>query len=91
MVRKYDTSKINGTERLIKPMIGNNILFNVTNGELFDILHWSHIAIGHGRRNRMDSELKSKYCNITNETIMAYLSDCCHCQNKSSNLSTSLI
>lgn len=33
----------------------------------------------------MDSELKSKYCNITNDTIVAYLNLCTHCQKKSSN------
>lgn len=35
-----------------------------------------HSEIGHGGRTRMDSELKSKHCNKTNETIMAYLSFC---------------
>jgi len=31
---------------------------------------------------KMDSELKSKYCNITNETIRSYLNLCTHCQQK---------
>ncbi|XP_050532607.1 KRAB-A domain-containing protein 2-like [Daktulosphaira vitifoliae] len=39
----------------------------------------------------MDSELKSKYCNITNETIMAYLNLCTHCQKKSSNPKRGLV
>jgi len=39
----------------------------------------------------MDSELKSKYCNITNETIMAYLNQCTHCQKKSSNPKRGLV
>lgn len=91
MVRKYDTLTVNGTERLIKPVVGDNVVYYVTNDELFDILHWTHMAIGHGGRNRMDSALKSKYCNITNETIMAYLSLCTHCQKKSSNSRTSFV
>jgi len=37
-------------------------------------------SIGHGGRNRMRVELKMKYCNITNETIVVYLSLCVHCQ-----------
>jgi hypothetical protein len=39
----------------------------------------------------MDSELKSKYCNIMDETIMAYLNLCTHCQKKSSNSKNGLI
>lgn len=91
MVRKYDTLIVNGIERLIKPAVGDNVVYYVTNDELFDILHWTHMAIGHGGRNRMDSALKSKYCNITNETIMAYLSLCAHCQRKSSNSRASFV
>jgi len=63
----------------------------VTNDELFDILHSTHSAIGHGGRNRMSAELKMKYCNITNETIMVYLSLCVHCQKKSSNPKRGLV
>lgn len=91
MVRKYDTLTVSGTERLIKPVIGDTVLYYVTIDKLFDILHWTHLAIGHGGRNRMDSALKSKYCNITNETIMSYLSLCTHCQKKSYNSRTSLV
>jgi len=54
IVRKYDTLMVNDTERLIKPIFGGTILFYVTNDELFDILHSTHLAIGHGGRNRMD-------------------------------------
>lgn len=85
MVRKFDILTINGKDKLIKPVTNDTILYYVTNDELFDILHSTHSAIGHGGRNRMSAELKTKYCNITNETIMVYLSLCVHCQKKSSN------
>jgi len=83
MVRKFDILTVNGKDKLIKPVINDTILYYVTNDELFDILHSTCSAIGHGGRNRMSAELKTKYCNITNETIMVYLNLCVHCQKKS--------
>jgi len=47
--------------------------------------------IGHGGKNRMSSELKMKFFNITNETITVCLSLCVHCQKKSSNPKKELI
>jgi len=55
------------------------LLYYVKIDELFDILHETHSAIGHGGRNRMMAELKNKYCNITNETVMIYLKLCVQC------------
>ncbi|KAL4103913.1 hypothetical protein QTP88_019230 [Uroleucon formosanum] len=91
MVRKYDILTINNKERLIKPVHDDTILYYVTIDELFNILHSTHSTIGHGGRCRMDFELKSKYCNITNETIMAYLNLYTHCQKKSSNPKRGLV
>jgi hypothetical protein len=85
MVRKYDILTINNKERLIKLVIDDTILYYITIDEFFNILHSTHSTIGHGGRCSIDSELKSIYCNITNETIMAYLNLCTHCQKKSSN------
>ncbi|XP_069701123.1 uncharacterized protein [Periplaneta americana] len=87
MVRKYEVLKINGRERLIRPVeyTTGNVLYYVTNDELFDILHTTHSSIGHGGRNKMVNELKKKYYNITKEAIMIYLRLCVHCQKKSRN------
>lgn len=85
MVRKYDVITINGKDRLIKPVAEtteSKVLYYVTNGELFDIIHNAHLAIGHGGRNRMVSEINKLYCNITKETIMIYLRLCTQCQKK---------
>ncbi|XP_060845211.1 KRAB-A domain-containing protein 2-like [Rhopalosiphum padi] len=83
VVRKYDILKINGKERLIRPVDEKNVvLYYVKIDELFDILHETRSAIGHGGRNRMMAELKNKYCNITNETVMVYLKLCVQCQKK---------
>lgn len=40
----------------------------------FDYL--TNSTIGHSGRHGMDFKLKSKYYNITNETIMVYLNLC---------------
>jgi hypothetical protein len=76
LVRKYDVITISGKDRLIKPVAETaecKVLYYVTNEELFDIIHNAHLAIGHGGRNRMVSEINKLYCNITKETIMIYL------------------
>ena len=43
----------------------------------------AHLAIGHGRRNRMIKETQTKYKNITTESIILYLSLCVPCFKKS--------
>jgi len=69
MVGKYDILTINNKERLIKSLNDDTILYYITIDELFNILHLTHSTIGHGGRHRMDSELKSKYCNITSAVL----------------------
>lgn len=83
VVRKYDILVMNGKEHLIRPIGEKNIvLYYATIDELFDILYETHSAIGHGGRNRMVSELKNNYCNITNETVMVFLKLCAECHKK---------
>lgn len=86
-VRKYDILTVSGKDYLIKSLkdTESNIIYYVTNEELFDILNTCHTSIGHGGRDRMVFELKQKYCNITKEAIMTYLKLCVHCEKKSSN------
>ncbi|XP_014614543.1 PREDICTED: KRAB-A domain-containing protein 2-like [Polistes canadensis] len=82
---RFDIINDGGKEKLIKRItdISKPILFFVHQEELFDILHSTHLNIGHGGRNRMIEELHRKYFNITRETVMIYLSLCNFCQNKS--------
>jgi len=68
-----------------------SVRYYVKNEELFDIIHSTHTAIGHGGRDRMMVELKLKYCNITKETIMIYLNLCSDCHKKSSNPKRGLV
>jgi hypothetical protein len=66
----------------------DGIRYYVKNEELFDILHSTHIAIGHSGHDRMMAEIKLKYCNITKEIIMIFSSLCTDCYKKSSELFT---
>lgn len=92
-VHKYDVITISGKEYLIKSVkdTASNVIYYVTNEELFDVLNTCHTSIGHGGRDRMVSELKQKYCNITREAIMTYLKLCIHCEKKSSNPKRGLV
>ncbi|XP_060837691.1 KRAB-A domain-containing protein 2-like [Rhopalosiphum padi] len=83
VIRKYDILVMDGKEHLIRPIDEKNVvLYYATIDELFDILYDTHSAIGHGGRNRMVTELKNNYCNITNETIMVFLKLCAECHKK---------
>ena len=47
------------------------------------MIHYAHLAISHGGRNRMIKETQTTYKNITVESIMLYLSLCVPCFKKS--------
>ena len=51
----------------------------------------AHLAIGHGRRNRMIKETQTKYKNITTESIILYLSLRVPCFKKSKVLKKGLV
>ncbi|KAF0761367.1 KRAB-A domain-containing protein 2-like [Aphis craccivora] len=93
VIRKYAVVSIGGKEKLIKPILDNesDVLYYVTVDELFEVIHTTHLAVGHGSRNRMMAVLKTKYCNVTMEAVMAYLSLCNNCQVKQSNPKTGLV
>jgi len=79
-------------ERLVVPINeGNQIKYYVHNEELFNILHETHLSIGHGGRSRMEHELNNKYKNITREAIMLYLNLCESCQKKGSTIKKGLV
>lgn len=82
-LKRFDVISVNGEQKLIVPMKEEcNVLYFVSNDEMFNILYDAHIRVGHGGRTRMLSELKGKYRNITYEIIMTFLSLCRTCQTK---------
>ncbi|CAI6358245.1 unnamed protein product [Macrosiphum euphorbiae] len=78
LLKKYDVITVSDMEKLIVPVSneGNDLKYYVFNEELFNIIHDTHLTIGHGGRNRMEYELNKKYKNITRESIMLYLNLC---------------
>lgn len=83
---RYDTVEIGNVQKLVVPIKNERdpIIYYTYIEEVFDIIHESHLSIGHGGRNRMMAELKSKYKNITIELINTYLNLCEPCQKKMS-------
>ncbi|XP_057571523.1 KRAB-A domain-containing protein 2 isoform X2 [Hippopotamus amphibius kiboko] len=81
---KYDVISVQGTEKLIEATHGERarIRYYVHKEELFDILHDTHLNIGHGGRTRMLKELQGKYGNVTKEVIVLYLTLCKQCHQK---------
>lgn len=52
MVKKYDILIIDGEEKLVRPNNkSSDILLCVTNEELLDIIHTTHLGIDHKGRN----------------------------------------
>lgn len=92
LIKKYDTMRVCNVEKLVVPINeGNQIKYYVHNEELFNILHETHLSIGHGGRSRMEHELNIKYKNITREAIMLYLNLCESCQKKGSTIKKGLV
>ncbi|XP_008579909.1 PREDICTED: SCAN domain-containing protein 3 [Galeopterus variegatus] len=85
---RFDVILVQGNEKLIEAINGetDKIRYYLHSEDLFDILHDTHLSIGHGGRTRMEKELQAKYKNITKEVIMLYLTLCKPCQQKNSKL-----
>ncbi|XP_037367457.1 SCAN domain-containing protein 3-like [Talpa occidentalis] len=85
---RFDVILVQGNEKLIEAVNGDTdkIRYYLHSEDLFDILHDTHLSIGHGGRTRMEKELQAKYKNITKEVIMLYLTLCKPCQQKNSKL-----
>ncbi|XP_007954681.1 SCAN domain-containing protein 3 [Orycteropus afer afer] len=83
---RFDVILVQGNEKLIEAVNEETgkIRYYLHSEDLFDILHDTHLSIGHGGRTRMEKELQAKYKNITKEVIMLYLALCKPCQQKNS-------
>jgi zinc finger BED domain-containing protein 5/7/8/9 len=82
-LRRFDIMNVGRTEKLIVPVKEDKIIKSfVHKDEIFAILHDTHLAIGHGGRNRMAKKLNLKYKNITREMIVTYLNLCETCEKK---------
>lgn len=76
-----DVIYVNGQERLIYRSDLTNYRLYATIGEVFDIIHANHMAVGHGvpRIPELYDVLKSIYANVTEEAVGIYLKLCPVC------------
>lgn len=93
ILKRYDLITIGEEKKLILPLLeGNtNILYYITNENIYDVLHDVHLSIGHGGKHRMNAEVKKKYKNITQEAVSIYLKFCKSCQSKQKSKSKGLV
>ena len=56
--------------------------------DMFDIIKRTHIATGHGGRDKMLKILAPKYVNITSEVVELYKSLCVECAKKRKRAAT---
>ncbi|XP_055842564.1 uncharacterized protein LOC129909514 [Episyrphus balteatus] len=82
LLRRYDMILVDQKMKLFFPAQDpKSILLYVCDSELFDVLHGTHIKVGHGGRDRMMREIGSRYKNITRKDIETYINICELCQN----------
>ena len=75
---------IAGKTKLIYPVTeaDKSVKFYAADGELFDILHKTHVSVGHGGRDRMMKELQKQYKNVARPAVELYLQFCEACEKK---------
>ena len=61
LLKRYDVVQIGNTVKLIYPVAegSSSIKYYVQKEDIFDVIHDAHLAIGHGRQNRMVKETQS--------------------------------
>ncbi|XP_043469875.1 KRAB-A domain-containing protein 2-like [Leptopilina heterotoma] len=79
-IKRYDILEVAGVSKLIAKCNDGEIKYYVPLEKMFNILEASHIATGHGGRDRMLDETNKKYANITRDVVNTFLSKCeiCH-------------
>lgn len=83
-LKRYDVLNVGENKKLIRPLSENekDIKYYVHIDQLFDIIHASHLATGHGGKHKLENNIKTKYVNITREVIRIYLELCLICKKK---------
>lgn len=80
----YDVLQVGDREKLIQPKDESNstVKFYVPTDELFGVLHTMHLLLNHPTLEDMQTELKTKYCNISKEVIKIYMETCKVCSKR---------
>uniref|UniRef100_A0A146KV27 KRAB-A domain-containing protein 2 n=1 Tax=Lygus hesperus TaxID=30085 RepID=A0A146KV27_LYGHE len=83
LVKKYDVITVDGVERLVVPSSTSKLIY-VAKDELYAVISQVHLDTDHGKLPTMTKFLKTKYKNVSNEAITAYLKLCQKCQKDGS-------
>ena len=84
LLSKYELLQCGDIEKLIKKRQtpDETPVYYVSIEDTFDIVRKTHVATGHGGRDKMIKELQVKYANIQRETLEIFKSLCQQCQEK---------
>ncbi|XP_044269708.1 KRAB-A domain-containing protein 2-like [Tribolium madens] len=88
----YDTMKLGNKQIIIKKRLKNNdnIIYVTPYEDLFEILYSTHIAVGHGCRDKMILALKFNY-QISRPVVEIFLQCCEVCHKKKVNKHANLV
>lgn len=88
----YDTIEIGNKHNIIKKKLEgeDNVIYVTPYEDLFEKLYSTHIAVGHGTRDKMIFSLKAK-CQIPRPVIQIFLECCQVCQKKKANRHANLV
>jgi hypothetical protein len=85
LLKTYNVINFGSQLKLVKKMKSTENDFTkyyVSLDELFEVIHESHLSIGHrGIRNTM-KEIKKKFVNVTGKQVRLYISGCDKCKRK---------
>ncbi|KAK7601712.1 hypothetical protein V9T40_009153 [Parthenolecanium corni] len=84
LLKKYDVMNVQGVHKLIAPVCdgSSGLRFYLHADEIFDELDKLLSKIGHGGRDRMKSEAKQMFSNVSRTTIIDFIVGCEHCKKK---------
>ncbi|KAI4455738.1 protein zbed8-related [Holotrichia oblita] len=88
----YDTIEIGNKHNIIKKKLEgeDNVIYVTPYEDLFEKLYSTHIAVGHGTRDKMIFSLKAK-CQIPRPVIQIFLECCQVCHKKKANRHANLV
>lgn len=81
-LKRFNVLEIGETKKLVSN--SEPVKYYLPAEEIFDVIEASHVAVGHGGRDRMKAETSRKYANVTTQMINIFLSMCETCQRKKS-------
>ncbi|XP_063889921.1 KRAB-A domain-containing protein 2-like isoform X3 [Scylla paramamosain] len=90
-LKRFDVIEIGVVQKLIASSKNDEVRYYVPAPEIFEVIKTSHVAIGHGGRDRLKCEINRKYANVTADMIKLFLTMCEVCQSKKNKKKRGLV